>query len=125
MNLNWGKKIALKKTIDICQAMKESGANYSLLFTPHYYKKHMTYNALLDYFTKVADKSPIPIILHNVPSTTFIDLPVELCCDLSEHPNIVAIKECSHNVILFLLLVLYFYIICNFKFNSHCISIDC
>lgn len=89
---------SLKKTIDICETMKNCGANYSLLFTPHYYKKHMSYSALFEYFTKVADKSPLPIILHNVPSITFIDLPVELCLDLSEHPNIVALKECSHNI---------------------------
>jgi hypothetical protein len=58
----------------------------------------MTYRALFDYFTKVADKSPIPIILHNLPSVTLIDLPADLCIELAEHPNIVGLKECSHNV---------------------------
>ncbi len=58
----------------------------------------MTYTALFDYFTKVADKSPIPIILHNVPAVTFIDMPIDLIIDLADHPNIVGLKECSHNV---------------------------
>jgi 4-hydroxy-2-oxoglutarate aldolase len=63
----------------------------------------MTYSALFDYFTKVADKSPIPIILHNVPAETFIDLPIELILDLADHPNIAGLKECSHNVNIFLI----------------------
>jgi len=50
------------------------------------------------FYTKVADKSPLPVILHNFPSVTFIDLPAELCVELSDHPNIVAIKECSNNI---------------------------
>lgn len=79
--------------------MKKCGANYSMIFTPHYYKNQMTYSVLLDYFTKIADKSPLPIIISNMPSVTFIDLPAELIIDLSEHPNIVGLKECSHNVI--------------------------
>ena len=78
--------------------MKSNGANYSLLFTPHYYKKQMTYSALYEYFIKVADRSPLPIILHNMPSVTFIDLPADFIIDLAEHPNIVGLKECSHNV---------------------------
>lgn len=89
---------SLKKSIDICELMAKCGADYSLLFTPHYYKKQMTYSALFDYFTKVADKSPLPIIIHNIPSVTFIDMPVELCLDLAHHPNIVGLKECSHNI---------------------------
>jgi len=78
--------------------MKKCGANYSMIFTPHYYKNQMTYSVLLDYFTRIADKSPLPIIISNMPSVTFIDLPAELIIDLSEHPNIVGLKECSHNI---------------------------
>jgi dihydrodipicolinate synthase/N-acetylneuraminate lyase len=48
----------------------------------------MTYTALFDYYTKVADKSPLPIILHNIPPVTFIDMPIELIIDLADHPNI-------------------------------------
>ena len=47
---------------------------------------------------KVADESPLPILLHNIPSVTYIDLPGELILDLAQHPNIVGLKECSHNV---------------------------
>ena len=47
---------ALKKTLEICESMKEAGADYSIIFTPHYYKKQMTYSALLEYFTRVSER---------------------------------------------------------------------
>ncbi len=48
--------------------------------------------------SQIADKSPLPLIINNTPSHTFIDYPAELCIDLANHPNIVALKESSHNV---------------------------
>jgi 4-hydroxy-2-oxoglutarate aldolase len=78
--------------------MKECGANYLLVRTPNYYKSQMTYSSIHDFYTTVADKSPIPILINNFPLLTFIDLPAELCIELAEHPNIVGLKESAHNV---------------------------
>ena len=47
---------------------------------------------------KVADRSPLPIIIHNIPAVSYIDLPAEFLVDIASHPNIVGVKECSHNV---------------------------
>jgi len=44
----------------------------------------------------VADQSPLPILLHSMPS--LLDLPPELIIDLADHPNIVGMKECSPSV---------------------------
>ena len=50
------------------------------------------------YFRAVADQAKIPLIIYNWPQTTGVDIPVEAVAALSEHPNIIAIKESSGNL---------------------------
>jgi 4-hydroxy-2-oxoglutarate aldolase len=67
--------------------------------TPHYYKTQMSRDeAQLVYFRTVADQTKIPLMIYNWPQTTGIDISVEATCLLSEHPNIIAIKESSGNM---------------------------
>ncbi len=65
----------------------------ALVRTPHYYKPAMTHAALLDYYRRVADASPIPIIVYSIPQFTGVEVPGELVARLAEHPNICGIKE--------------------------------
>ena len=51
------------------------------------------------YFTAVADNSPIPVLLYNVPKFTHINMSFKLVAELSGHPNIVGIKDSTGNVI--------------------------
>jgi 4-hydroxy-2-oxoglutarate aldolase len=67
--------------------------------TPHYYAGRMKEAALLTHFTELADHSPIPILLYNVPKFTHINMAADFVARLSEHPNIVGIKDSSANVI--------------------------
>jgi 4-hydroxy-2-oxoglutarate aldolase len=55
--------------------------------------------ALVKHYSEVADHSPIPILVYNVPKFTHINLAAGLVARLSEHPNIVGIKDSSGNVI--------------------------
>lgn len=89
---------SLKESIDDCEKMKVCGADYALIRVPCYYKLQMTQSALFEYYTRIADKSPIPIIIDNMPSVTLIDFAMELCVDLADHPNIVGLKESSKNI---------------------------
>lgn len=82
-------------TITFTKLAAEYGADYALVVTPHYFKSSMTPAALTDYYHKVADTSPIPILLYSVPQFTGIALSPELIAKLSEHPNIVGIKDSS------------------------------
>jgi len=50
------------------------------------------------YFSAVADQSKIPLIIYNWPQTTGVDIPAEAVAQLSQHPNIIAIKESSGNL---------------------------
>jgi dihydrodipicolinate synthase/N-acetylneuraminate lyase len=53
---------------------------------------------MLTYYRTVADNSPLPVLLYNVPFFTAYDMPVELIAELAHHPNIIGIKESSGNV---------------------------
>lgn len=70
--------------------------NATLVLTPHYFRAQMSQpETQLAFFRAVADSSPLPILVYNIPQMTGIDLPVELVISLSEHPNIIGLKESS------------------------------
>ena len=68
----------------------------ALVLTPHYYRGQMARpEAQVGFFRAVADASPIPVVIYNIPQNTGIDLSLDVVLQLVEHPNIVAIKESS------------------------------
>jgi 4-hydroxy-2-oxoglutarate aldolase len=86
-----------KETISLTNKSAERGANFSLILTPSFYKSEMKHNAFIKYFTAVADAAKIPVIIYNVPKFTGVDIEAETVAELSEHPNIVGIKNSSEN----------------------------
>jgi len=80
-------------TVELCKLAAEHGAQYGLVITPHYYGAQMHPAALAGHFKRVADKSPIPIIIYSVPKFTAIDLPSAVVQELSSHENIAGIKD--------------------------------
>jgi len=87
------------ETLDLTEKAGELGADAAMVVTPHYYKPRMDHTALFNHYSRVADGSPIPIILYNVPAFTGIDLGAEIIVELSRHPNIIGLKESSGNVV--------------------------
>ncbi len=83
---------ALELTAHACEA----GADAVLVVTPYYNKA--TQQGLIQMFTKIADASTAPVILYNVPSRTGINIEPETYLALSEHDNIVGIKEANGNI---------------------------
>jgi len=69
------------------------GYKAALVRTPHYYKPAMTHAALLDYYGRVADASPIPVLVYSIPQFTGVDVSGALAARLAEHRNICGIKE--------------------------------
>ena len=88
-----------KETIELTCDCADRGAHAALVVTPHYYGGRMNEAAMLAYFTAVADQSPIPILLYNVPKFTQINMTGRLVAQLSAHPNIVGIKDSTGSVI--------------------------
>ena len=91
--------LSTRGTIDRCLAAAEAGADIAVVLPPFAFPTQMTSAALRAHFTAVADASPIPIILYNMPANTAnIDLPVDLILALAQHPNIIGVKDSSGNV---------------------------
>ncbi len=75
--------------------MARRGADAILVVSPHYYLSVMSRDALLAHFTRVADGSPIPVILYNIPKYAHLTLEPALVVDLARHDNIIGIKDSS------------------------------
>jgi 4-hydroxy-2-oxoglutarate aldolase len=86
------------ETIDRTKRAAQLGYDAALVKTPYYYKPMYKPRVLVEHFRRVADESPIPVLLYSVPQFTGIALePAEIAV-LSEHPNIMGIKDSSGNV---------------------------
>ena len=88
-----------RETIRLTADCAALGAHAALVVTPHYFGGKMSDAALIKYFTTVADNSPIPILLYNVPQFTHVNLTVNVVAQLSGHPNIIGVKDSTGNVI--------------------------
>jgi len=80
-------------TLKLIRDAHKSGAQYALVLPPSYYLNWINSNVILTYYTSVADRSPIPIIIYNYPGVTQqLDIAADTIVELAHHPNIVGIK---------------------------------
>jgi 4-hydroxy-2-oxoglutarate aldolase len=86
------------ETIERTRRAAELGYQFALVKTPYYYKPLYKPEVFIAHFRRVADASPIPVILYSVPQFTGVALEAPEVGVLAEHPNIVGIKESSGNV---------------------------
>jgi 4-hydroxy-2-oxoglutarate aldolase len=89
---------ATRQTITLTEQMAEAGADAAIVVTPSYYKGRMTPAAFEHHYRQLAEISPIPILLYNVPANTAIDLPLQSIVKLASEPQIVGIKESGGSV---------------------------
>ncbi len=87
-----------RETIARTNRAAAAGYQVALVKTPHYFKPQMNPRALAAHFRAVADSAKIPVLIYVVPQFTGIALEAEEVARLSEHPNIIGIKESSGNV---------------------------
>jgi 4-hydroxy-2-oxoglutarate aldolase len=80
-------------TIQRARAAADAGADAVLVVSPHYYGKRMSEGALEAHFTAVADASPLPVLLYNIPVYAHLVLSPELVARLSRHANVVGMKD--------------------------------
>ena len=85
-------------TIALVKKVAALGADVVLLVNPCYYKAKMDNAGLTDYYTRVADASPIPLSIYNIPANTMVDMSADLIIRLSEHPNIAGVKDSGGNL---------------------------
>jgi 4-hydroxy-2-oxoglutarate aldolase len=87
-----------QETILFTNQMAKIGADCALVVTPSYFKGSMKPQILYDHFIAVAESSRIGILIYNVPQFTGINLDPEVVAKLSEHSNILGIKDSSGNI---------------------------
>jgi 4-hydroxy-2-oxoglutarate aldolase len=88
-----------RATIDEVRGVAEAGADAVLVITPHFYRVEMTPDALVSHYLAVADASIVPVLLYSVPQLTNVSLQPETIARLSEHENIVGVKDSSGDIL--------------------------
>jgi 4-hydroxy-2-oxoglutarate aldolase len=86
------------ETLHLTDCAADLGYDAALIRTPFFYRSQMQPANMLAFYRAVADRSPLPIILYNVPPFTNYDMPAETIIELAAHPNIIGIKESSGDV---------------------------
>jgi 4-hydroxy-2-oxoglutarate aldolase len=84
-----------RAAVAACKVAAAGGGDAVLVRPPSYYAPSMTPQALTDHFRRVADESPIPVFLYNMPKYTHIALSEALLGALSDHENVWGAKDSS------------------------------
>ena len=87
-----------RATVAACKAAAANSADAALVRPPSYFAPAMSLEALTAHFRRVADESPIPVMLYNMPKYTHISLSDTLFASLIDHPNIWGAKDSSGNL---------------------------
>ena len=82
--------------IELVRAAADVGADAALVVVPYYNKPSQA--GLAAHFKTIADASPLPIVVYNVPSRTVADISVETLAAIAKHQKIVAIKDATGNL---------------------------
>jgi 4-hydroxy-2-oxoglutarate aldolase len=86
---------SVKGTVELAEIAAEFHYDAVMVKTPTYYASQMSSAAVLNYFRSVADRSPLPVLLYNIPRCVPYDIPIELIAELAMHSNIIGIKDSS------------------------------
>ena len=85
-----------QEVIHLADEMRKAGASGLLSVTPYYNKP--TQEGLYQHYRAIADATPLPIMLYNVPGRTGVNIEPSTVVRLAAIPNIVGIKEASGNM---------------------------
>ncbi|MCA1741121.1 MAG: dihydrodipicolinate synthase family protein [Bacteroidales bacterium] len=88
-----------RETITLTRAAAAAGADAVLVLNPFYYKGNMNQGELVRHYFDVADASPVPVLVYNMPANTGVDMTARMIITMAEHPNIVGLKESGGNVV--------------------------
>ncbi|KAK6614200.1 dihydrodipicolinate synthetase [Botrytis cinerea] len=86
---------SVRETVQYCREAFAAGGDYALILPPSYYAPLFLPSSasVIEFFTTVADQSPIPLLIYNYPgAVSGIDLSSDVIIKLSAHPNVVGVK---------------------------------
>lgn len=88
-------ELSTRHTIEMTKIAADRGADGAVVVTPFYYKKILHDEELAAHYRRVADNSPIPVMIYMIPQFTGVYLMPETISELADHPNIIGLKESS------------------------------
>ena len=88
-----------RETIALTRWAGNLDIDYALVVNPFYYKRGMKPEILRAHYEAVAEASPIPIMIYNIPIFTSLNMEADFVLELASHPNIVGIKDSAPNVL--------------------------
>ncbi len=88
-----------RETISLTRAAAAEGAHAVLVINPSYYKGNMNHDELVKHYFDVAEASPVPVLVYNMPANTGVDMTPRMIIAMAEHPNIIGLKESGGNVV--------------------------
>ncbi len=91
-------ELSTRAAIEAARAAADCGADAALVITPYFYKSSMTQEALTRHFTEVADRSPLPVLIYNVPQNTGVVVEPTTIAALGAHQNIIGAKDSAGNM---------------------------
>ncbi len=90
---------SLTESVKLAEAAASRGADAVVAAPPYYFTSSQS--ELEGYFQILADRSPLPLFLYNMPSHTKVNIAAETIAKLSEHKNIIGLKDSSGNLVYF------------------------
>ena len=82
---------AMQESIDLAKYSFDQGADVVVATLPSYYP--LAESSMLKYFEELADEIPGPLMIYNIPATTYMSIPLQVIKKLSYHDNIVGTKD--------------------------------
>jgi len=91
-------RLSTRATVEATKRAAGAGADAVLVVTPFFYKGSMTAEALEAHFRTVADASPVPVLVYNVPANTGVNVPPSVVARIAAHPNVAGVKDSAGDV---------------------------
>lgn len=86
---------ATRQVLRQADAMAAAGADAVIVQPPSYYGAYLSPEALRDHYLRIADRSPLPVIVYHIPKYTHVTMEAGLLEQLTRHENIAGIKDSS------------------------------
>lgn len=89
---------SVKATVEFAEQAARCQYDAVLLRTPTYYAPQLSREMVRNFYSSVADRSPLPVLLYNIPKFVPYGIPLDLVAELAQHPNIIGIKDSSGDI---------------------------
>lgn len=88
--------VTVESTLADLDAYEQAGATAALVPPPFYYP--LTDPSVQRFFEEIAGRTPLPLLLYNIPAMTKISIPVPVVAELARHPKVAGMKDSSRDL---------------------------